>query len=319
MFLLSTAKRYAPILWAFVLGYAISFAGTYAFGYLWGPTGAIAGFALGQIFTLIVLWLRAVEEFGPSTSVNFAVFRYCLKFPSLVAVGFLYNLGIWIDKIMFWFTGEALHVQGLVRVFFMYDTVTFLAFLTAAPALVLFLTQVETLFYIRWRDFFSKLNNKASLRELTADKRLMAKTLVSSYAKIFRLQLVIVILGITFAPFILDVFGLPEVYVFALRLSILSVGLHVFLTITILMLLYFDMRGSAIFALSVFLLTNILVTQWTIILGYQWYGFGFLAAEALATVLAIGTLVNRFRNLEYLIFLRQPITEMERALAKPVI
>ena len=79
------------------------------------------------------------------------------------------------------------------------------------------------------------------------------------------------------------------------------------------------MRGSAIFALSVFLLTNILVTQWTIILGYQWYGFGFLAAEALATVLAIGTLVNRFRNLEYLIFLRQPITEMERALAKPVI
>ena len=317
MIFLSAAKSYGPIVWAFVFGYAVSLGGSYIFGTLWGPAGAAAGFALGQSLTFVFLWLRVIEEFGLPTSINFGFYRYVLKFPSLVAIGVLYNVGVWIDNIMLWFTGDGLRVIGLIHLHPLYDTATFLAFLTAMPAMALFLTQIETRFYIHYRDFYRKLSNKATRQELMEEKREMGKALVASFLSLLRLQTVIVALGLVFAPAVLDVLGLPEAYLFSLRLGIISVGLHVFLSITILMLLYFNMRGSPVIALAVFVVINIVATAWTIDMGFQWYGFGFLAAEAVATALAISMLANRFSNLEYLTFARQPITEPERAESAP--
>ncbi|MCH8205925.1 MAG: exopolysaccharide Pel transporter PelG [Chloroflexi bacterium] len=319
MIFLSAAKSYGPIVWSFALGYALSFGANYVFGSLWGPLGAVAGFALGQSLTFVLLWLRVIEEFGLPTTVNFGFYRYVLKFPSLVAIGLLYNIGVWIDNIMLWFTGDGLQVVGLIHVHPLYDTATFLAFLTAMPAMALFLIQVETRFYIHYRDFYRKLNNKATRRELMDEKREMGKALVGSYLSLLRLQTVIVALGLVFAPAALDVLGLPEAYLFSLRLGIISVGLHVFLSITILMLLYFNMRSSPVIVLAVFVAINVVGTAWTIHMGFQWYGFGFLAAEAVATALAILALANRFSNLEYLTFARQPITAPERAAFAPPI
>ena len=319
MIFLSAAKSYGPIVWSFVLGYALSFGANYVLGSLWGPRGAVAGFAVEQSLTFMLLWLRVVEEFGLPSSINFGVYRYVLKSPSLVAIGVLYNVGVWVDNIMLWFTGDGLQVVGLVHVHPLYDTATFLAFLTAMPAMALFLTQIETRFYIHYRDFYRKLTNKATRQELLLEKREMGKALVGSYLSLLRLQTVIVALGLVFAPALLDVLGLPEAYLFALRLGIISVGLHVFLSITVLILLYFNMRTSTALLLVVFVTTNIIATAWTIHMGYQSYGFGFLTAEVLATVLAIWALTNRFHNLEYLTFARQPITEPERARSAPPI
>ena len=194
----------------------------------------------------------------------------------------------------------------------MYDTATFLAFLTSAPAMALFLTNVETSFYFSYKGFYDKLIAKSSWGEITEAKRVLWETMKDNYASLLRLQILIVAMALVFAPDVLDAVDLPIAAVYMLRLNILSVGLHVFLSVTILLLLYFDMRGTTLLVLLAFLVTNIVATTVTIGLDYRWYGFGFLIAESVGTVLGLAALVNRFRNLEYLTFSRQPITDPER-------
>jgi len=316
MIFLSAAKRYAAIVWAFFAGYAASLGTSFVLGSVWGPEAALAGFALGQNLTFILLWHRVLAEFGAPTIINFNAFRYVRKFWTLAAIGFVYNLAIWIDKFMFWFSDAGTQVKGLIHVFTMYDTATFLAFLTSAPAMALFLTNVETSFYFSYKGFYDKLIAKSSWREITEAKQVLWSTMKANYFSLLKLQILIMALGLVFAGDVLDALDLPIAAVFMLRLNILSVGLHVFLSVTILLLLYFDMRGTTLLVLLAFLITNIVATAVTIGLDYRWYGFGFLTAEAVGVVLGLGALVNRFRNLEYLTFSRQPITDPERIRAQ---
>ena len=317
MIFLSAAKRYGIIVISFGLGYIFSLGLTFGFGYFWGPLGAIVGFTQGQAVTFVLLWFRVLMEFGPPKRLNFDFFRYTRKFKSLVFIGLVYNLGVWIDNLIFWFAGDSLQIAGLLHVFPVYDVATFLAFLTSAPAMALFLVQIETGFYFHYKAFYTKLINKASWNELAKEKRAMSRAIVSSYSSLFRLQFVVVLLSIAFAPLLLDSLSLSPTHLYVLRLGVLSVGLHVFFSITMLLLLYFDMRGTVMLVLTVFLVTNTVGTLVTMSMGFQWYGFGFLIAEVVGTVLMVGALVHRLRRLEFLTFSRQPITDPERLRAAP--
>jgi uncharacterized membrane protein len=58
---------------------------------------------------------------------------------------------------------------------------------------------------------------------------------------------------------------------------------------------------------STFLITNLGFTILTILGGFEFYGYGFLGASIVSAAVSLALLVNRFRNLEYLTFMRQPI------------
>jgi uncharacterized membrane protein len=81
---------------------------------------------------------------------------------------------------------------------------------------------------------------------------------------------------------------------------------QVFLVFTTLILQYLDMRGSVLIVTSVFLATN-LVFALPILLGHQFYGYGFLASSIISMVTAFILLAERFKKLEYLTFMRQPV------------
>ena len=312
MVFLTASRRYGAIVLSFAVGYAASLGGSYRLGYYRGPEGAVVGFALGQGLLLVLLVLHVVEDFGLPRSLGLTVYRYVARFPSLAAVGLLYNLGIWADNIVFWVSPEGMEVQGLVRSFPIYDTAKFVAFMTAAPAVALFMVQVETRFFVHYRAFYDRLVSKATRREVTAEKQAMGRAAASSFLALLRLQGVVVALGLAFAPLVVDALGLPRVDLFPLRLALVGVGLHVLMSTAVLLLLYFNMRGSAVVTLATLVVANVLFTLLTLRLGYQWYGYGFLAAEAVAMVVGITLLVDRYHRLEYLTFSRQPITEAER-------
>jgi polysaccharide biosynthesis protein PelG len=81
----------------------------------------------------------------------------------------------------------------------------------------------------------------------------------------------------------------------------------VFLLFTTLILLYLDLRGSVLIISSVFLATNLGFAVLTILLGHQFYGYGFLASSITSMVAAFILLAERFKKLEYLTFMRQPL------------
>ena len=65
--------------------------------------------------------------------------------PSLVAVGLLYNLGIWADKFMFWFFPPTSQpIIGALRASLIYDLPVFLSYLSIIPGMAVFLVRIET-------------------------------------------------------------------------------------------------------------------------------------------------------------------------------
>ncbi|MFX5494607.1 exopolysaccharide Pel transporter PelG, partial [Acinetobacter baumannii] len=66
-------------------------------------------------------------------------------FVSLLLTGLCYNLGIWIDKFIFWFNPSTSDLGiGPLRASILYDLPIFLAYLSIIPGMAVFLVRIET-------------------------------------------------------------------------------------------------------------------------------------------------------------------------------
>ena len=128
-----------------------------------GLSGLLAGFLVGQI-------AAAVPDAGAGRRALTRASRWCRSSSStggaptsaLSATGLLYNLGIWIDKLIFWFTPSTSEpVLGPLRASIIYDLPIFLAYLSIVPGMAVFLVRVET-------DFAEAVRRASSTRSATA-------------------------------------------------------------------------------------------------------------------------------------------------------
>lgn len=307
MVFLSAARDYISIVLAFAVGYAISFVAAILLGTRFGPSAYISGFAAGQGLTLGLLIWRVLAEFDPKFAFSTTVFGYVRRYPSLLVIGLLYNLAFWIDKVLFWFSSEGVNVGTFLKVFPVYDTSFFLASLTVVPALAVFIVKIETEFYDHYKGFYAAIANKRSWKEIMAAKEGMVRAIPASYLTLFKIQSAIALLTIALTPAVMHALRIPENYWYVFRVAVLAIGVQVFLLITVLILLYLDLRGSVLIISTVFFCTNVGFTLLTIRGGYAYYGYGFLYASMISLFVALVILDNRLRNLEYLTFTRQPL------------
>jgi uncharacterized membrane protein len=307
MIFLSAAKDYVSIVLAFVAGFGVSFVGALILGPRFGPSGHVAGFALGQVLTLALLTGRVLGEFETERTFSLKVFTYLRKYPSLLAIGVLYNLAFWVDKVVFWFSREGVDAGSYLRVFPIYDTSFFMASLTIVPALALFLVRIETAFYEHYKGFYAAIANQRSWREIAAAKEGMVNALPGLYLTLLKVQGAIALLTIGLTPVLMVALRVPQSYWYVFRVAVLAISVQVFLLVTVLLLLYLDLRGSVLIVSSLFFATNLVFTLITLWLGFPYYGYGFLFASVVTLIVALLLLDNRLRNLEYLTFTRQPL------------
>ena len=143
--LLSGMKRYKEIVALFGGAYVLIVVSALLLR-PYGLEGLLGGFVLGNYVLLGGMWLLVVREFNPTGRlVAFDFARREMLYPSLVAVGLLYNLGIWADKFMFWYfppTSQA--IIGGLRASLIYDLPVFLSYLSIIPGMAVFLVRIET-------------------------------------------------------------------------------------------------------------------------------------------------------------------------------
>lgn len=101
MIFLSAVKNYRVILYAFVLGLSFSFVLALYLGKHGGLAGFLHGYTIGQLVLLFILLARVVIEFKSPEKPEFHFLKYLKTMPQLILIGFCYNLGIWIDKMIF--------------------------------------------------------------------------------------------------------------------------------------------------------------------------------------------------------------------------
>ena len=131
--LLSSLRDYRGVVLGFLLGYSLSVGGALLLRPL-GLVGLLAGFLFGQVALLIAMVGLITRRFPSKALVSFEFLDRRRAYFTLAATGFLYNLGIWIDKLLFWFTPSTSEpVLGPLRASIIYDIPIFLAYLSIVP------------------------------------------------------------------------------------------------------------------------------------------------------------------------------------------
>ena len=140
--------------------------GTLAKGYLlgivvglvasqWELNGLLLGVLTGHSYLLFSFLHHIVREYPGSALLKFDFLDRNRSFYSLFAVGTLYYLAVWVDKLIFWFvpyTSEA--VIGPLRASIIYDLPIFLAYLFILPGMAVFLVTMEADFAEQHERFY---------------------------------------------------------------------------------------------------------------------------------------------------------------------
>ncbi|MGE4159872.1 MAG: exopolysaccharide Pel transporter PelG [Planctomycetota bacterium] len=297
MIFLSAASGYFAIIRAFLIGSLMGVMGCIVLGHYYGLTGYMAGFALGQASIWAFLAVRLLVEFPSNKLLSIDVFRSFSKYPIHILVGGFYNLGIWIDKLVFWSSPVATVSIGLLPTFPTYDRALFIAYLSIVPTFTVFLITVETNFARRFNDFFTAVLTQRSLPEIQFCHEAMGKALDDGITRLLKVQGAVSLIAMACSEQIAHLTGLPPESIGILRVSFLAVFLHAIFLVLLLIVLYLDVRKVALFLTALFCLLNGLLTVATYHLGPATFGYGYVFASLISTLTAYVMLKRRYGDM----------------------
>lgn len=307
MIFITTVKDFHSVSLAFVGGGLVSLIGGYYLGNERGAEGYLIGYTAGQVLIFLVLTLRIAVEFRSELSLSFDFLRYMWQFPSLVMVGFLYNLAIWVDKFAYWFGPAGDHVDAFLYSCDIYDVPMFLSYLTIVPAMSLFLIRIETSFYQYYKNYYGAIVGKKNLSAIREQKAAMVASMKLSIARLLKVQGLLSLLAILLVPYLIGFLSLNWMHLNILRIGVLGAFLHVLMLILFIALLYFEFRTETFWLTLAYLLLNGVASYLTMSWGIPYYGYGYFAACFVTLIAGVAVLDYKIRNLEYITFVMQPV------------
>jgi uncharacterized membrane protein len=305
---LTALKSYGAVLGAFAAGFAVSLGASWGLARAWGVSGAMCGMALGHGVLVLCLAAAIFRELG-SIDVTPPALAGCFRrYWDLALGGLLYNLGIWIDKFLYWWLDPgATPVAGILHASPLYDRVVYFGFLTVVPGMAVFLLSLETQFAFHHEAFFQHVLKKGTLSQIRDHKARMIGALRDGFTLLMKVQGLVTLVLILGAERVLRFLNLGAVQASIFQLSLLGVFLLVLFLSMETILYYLDKRRDAMFCCLVFAVLNGALTAWTIAAGVRWFGLGFMVAAGVATCVAAARVNTHLRNLEFDTFAPQPI------------
>ena len=298
-------RRFRLVLGAFAVGYGATVLLCHALS-VHGLPGLLAGL-LGGHAALLFLMLGAVV---PAHTVALAPRADFLRpdsvFGSLIAVGLFYNLGIWIDKLLFWLdpsTSEA--VIGPLRSSLIYDLPIFLSYLAVIPGMAVFLLRIETDFAEAHARFFDAVAGGAGLEEIESLGDRMVGAVRDGLFQICRVQGATVLAMYLLGPRIVAWLGISPAHVHLYYVDLVGVAAQVLVLAILNVLFYLDRRDDALMLTALMLGSNALLTWASLELGPQWYGYGFGLAMTGTALAGLVTLSRRLERIEFATFMRE--------------
>ncbi len=305
---ITAVRDYGAVLRCFGIGYAVSFGAAWLLSPLFGISGIMVGFLIGQVVLLLAIIHVIYREFGAAIIPSFAFLGYFKRHRALAGCGLVYNLGIWIDKpLHWWLSPHSYQVSGALHASPLYDQAVFLSFLSVAPGMAVFLLTLETTFAGRYTEFFRLVIEKGTLREILHTKGEMVDAIRDGLSRLVKFQGAVTLALIVGAERLLTNLGLGAVQTLVFQVTLLGVCLLVLFLALLTVLFYLDRIQAALACCGAFAVVNLVVTVAGLMADERWYGLGFTAAAAAATVLAGGFVNRAMRRLEYETFTSQPI------------
>jgi uncharacterized membrane protein len=303
--LLSGMKQYMQIVWLFAIGYAIVVIGAFSMRSL-GLEGLLFGFVLGHLVLLGGMFFQIYRSYPSNRFVGFALFDRKKTYHSLIWSGFLFNLGLWVDKYLFWFnpdTGQ--QVIGPLHASVIYDFPIFLAYLAIIPGMAVFLVRIETDFAEYYDRFFTAVREGATLEYIERMRNEMVLAVRKGLFDIAKIQAIFTLVTFIFAPSFLSWLGISLLYLPLLYIDVLSAGLQVMLLGLINILFYLDERKVVLWLMILFVVSNILFTLLSFQLGVAFFGYGIAASLIVTLITGLLILNAKLARLEFDTFMLQ--------------
>lgn len=303
--LLSGLKRYGAIVALYAAGYAIVVVAALV-ARPWGLEGLLFGFVLGQFVLLLGMWLLTARHFRSGQLVSFEFALRELNYPSLMAIGLLYNLGVWADKFIFWFFPDtSMAVIGPLRASLIYDLPVFMAYLFIIPGMAVFLVRIETDFVEFYDRFYDAVRSGGSLEYIEIMRDEMLYAIRHGLLEIAKIQTIAVLVALVAGPAALRALGISELYLPLFYIQTVGASLQVGLLALLNVFFYLDQRRIVLSLCGLFSLANIVLTGLTLDLGAAWYGYGYTLATLLVLLIGLHTLDRKLDRLEYETFMLQ--------------
>lgn len=299
-------KKFKYILYSFAAGYST----TVVLSILlipYGMNGLLAGLLAGHAVLLFSMLAVIIPEhpLKDSTTVRADFLKLKQIFPILIFIGFFYNIGIWIDKLMFWFhpgTSEA--IIGPLRASLIYDLPIFLAYLSIIPGMAVFLLRIETDFAEAYDGFFAAVRGNASLQEIETLGNEMILAVREGIFQIIKVQGITVLVLYMLGPKIVAWLGISDKFIHLYYIDLVGVAAQVLMLAVLNVLFYLDRLTDAFWLTLTLFISNSVFTWITLQMGPMFYGYGFGLSMTLTAFVGIFLLSSELENIEFRTFMR---------------
>lgn len=302
---LSSMKQYKGILWLFALGYSTS-VGAALLLRSFALEGLLGGFVLGQFILLIGMITLILRSYPSSRFFSLEFFSRKDMYFTMMAVGFFYNLGYWLDKFMFWLhPATGTQVIGPLHSSIIYDIPVFLAYLSIIPGMAVFLVKMETDFVEYYNRFYDAVRGGSSLEYIETMRNEMVYIVRQGLYQILKVQAIAALLLYIAAPTILHYLSISELYLPLLFVNLISAGLQVVFLAVLNVFFYLDKRWETLFLTGAFVVLNGALTAITLLLGPKFYGYGYAIALLVVNMAGFWVLTRKLDQLEFDTFMLQ--------------
>ena len=271
-----------------------------------GTTGLLTALAIGHGILLVALLVMIFQEYSADTLLRFDFLKRKNVYLILIFIGLFFNMGVWVDKWIFWFAPSTSDdVNGVLRASVIYDLPIFLAYLSIIPGMASFLLRIETDFVETYQDYYSAVNDGATLSEIENRRMNMTQTIRHAYLEIIKIQGVTVLLFFVMAEDIISWLDLSPLYVHLYYIDLLSTAIQVLFLATLNIFFYFNLLKPAFWMTFGLFSLNLIFSLLSIMLGPAFYGYGFALAIFISTIAGMIVLSDKLNRLEYITFMLQ--------------
>ncbi|NBF02148.1 exopolysaccharide Pel transporter PelG [Pseudomonas sp. Fl5BN2] len=300
---LSGMKAYNRILLVMLAGYSLMVGSAFFLRYM-EMEGLLMALLLGHSALLFLFLYDILREYRAEKLVAFDFLKRRQVFLSLLVTGFCYNLGIWIDKFMFWFNpGTSSQVIGPLRASILYDLPIFLAYLAIIPGMAVFLVRIETDF-AEWYDrLFRAVRDGETLQHIGSLKAEMTFSIRQGLLEICKVQGLTVVLLFLFGPRLLEWLGMSSYYLPLFYIDLIGVSIQVVFMAILNVFFYLDKRAIVLQLCLLFVVLNAVLTSASLYLGPSFFGYGFTLSLLACVLLGLARLSTALDDLEYETFM----------------
>ncbi len=291
--LLTGLKSYKHIVISFLVSYLITgillvFSSRY--GLIW----TFVTFYAGQSLLLFLLIYRVIRDYTSDRLLEFEFLSRRKSYYSLALAGLFYNVGIWIDKVVFWFsplTGD--NVFANIRASVVYDIPVILAYLSLVPGISVFFLKIEVEFATEYDEYYRAVREWGKLEDLY---RLANKLIEGARATLYetlRVQGIAAVLILFLEKELFKLLRLPTLYIPLFNVLLVGAVLQLAFMVIFALLSYFDRRRELVVISFTFAFLNFLLSVLSQLLGPFFYGYGYALSLLMAVIVGM-VLLRRF-------------------------